>query len=508
MPAISFNAHDLNFLLPEIFIALSAISILLIGLFLKEDSEKSFKLVVKLSALALFACIFTLLPLINIEPTLIFSKMLIVDDFASVMKVILMLASACVLLISVRFMIDERMHRFEYPVLILFSILGMMLMLSANSLLMMYLALELQALPLYILAAWRRDYIKSTEAGLKYFILGALSSGIMLLGMSYIYGVVGALEFKAIEQYINQSAISPMLMVGMAFMMAGMAFKLAAAPFHMWSPDVYEGAPTPVTAFFAIVPKLAGIGLFIRLCFEAFGGDATRVYEVNGPLFPTDAWQQIGIAIGLLSILIGSVAAIAQNNIKRLLAYSSIGHIGFVVLAIATGSKIGIQYAILYMIIYMITSLGIFALVLSLRRDENDQPAKFIVDLSGIAKPYPLAALAMTIFMLSMAGIPFLAGFFAKFFVLQAVVNAGYIWLAVIAVLASVVSAYYYLRIIKIMYFEEMSEKVKMTPIGSEKAVVIFCALFCVLFITIVTPVTNFAKIGAESLAIIPNPEK
>jgi NADH-quinone oxidoreductase subunit N len=508
MPSAVFNPQHLSFILPEIFIALSAMALLLLGVFIKDGSEKNFNIIMKLSALVLFASVLLLLPLIKLAPELVFSNMLVIDDYASLMKIILVLGGASVMLMSIRFMIDERMYRFEYPVLILFSILGMMLMLSANSLLMMYVALELQALPLYILAAWRRDYIKSTEAGLKYFVLGALSSGIMLLGMSYIYGVVGSLEFASIEQFITQSSVSPMLMVGMAFVMAGMAFKLAAAPFHMWSPDVYEGAPTPVTAFFAIVPKIAAAGLFIRLCYSAFGGDASLIYDQNGPLFSIEAWQQIAIAIAVLSMIVGAVGAIAQNNIKRLLAYSSIGHIGFVILAIATGSKLGIQYAILYMIVYMITSLGVFALVLALRRDENEQVARSISDLAGIAKPHPLPALAMTIFMLSMAGIPFLAGFFAKFFVLQAVVNAGMVWLAVVAVLASVIAAYYYLRIIKIMYFDEMSDKVKMSPLGSEKVIVIFAAVFCVLFMLVITPVSHFAKIGAASFVLLSNAEE
>jgi NADH-quinone oxidoreductase subunit N len=362
----------------------------------------------------------------------------------------------------------------------------MMMMVSANDLMSLYVGLELQSLGLYVMAAIRRDSTKSTEAGLKYFVLGALSSGMLLYGASMIYGFAGTTNFAGIAQSFGGATDGPPLgvVIGLVFLIAGLAFKVSAAPFHMWTPDVYEGSPTPVTAFFAAAPKVAAFALFIRVMIGPFGDLLAQ-------------WQQIITFISLLSMLLGAFAAIGQTNVKRLLAYSSIGHMGYALIGLAAGSEPGVRGIVLYMAIYMVTSIGMFACVLAMRRQGSSLEA--ISDLAGLSRRQPLLAAAIAIFMFSMAGIPPLAGFFGKFYVFMAAIEAKLYVLAVVGVLSSVVGAFYYLRLIKIMYFDEPQPA--FDGMGSDIAVITgVTAVASVVFFLFLSPAVNRAAAAASSL--------
>jgi NADH-quinone oxidoreductase subunit N len=382
------------------------------------------------------------------------------------------------------------MARFEFPVLMLFATVGMMAMVSANDLIALYMGLELQSLSLYVIAAFRRDNLRSSEAGLKYFVLGALSSGMLLYGSSMIYGFTGTTGFDGIAEVFMIGAaagesISIGLIVGLVFLCAGLAFKVSAVPFHMWTPDVYEGAPTPVTAFFATAPKIAAMALFIRVLIEPFGG-----------LF--DQWQQIVIFVSIASMVLGAFAAINQTNIKRLMAYSSIGHIGYALIGLASGTQDGISGITVYLTIYIFMNLGTFACILCMR--QKDVMVEEIEDLKGLSKTHPMMALALAIFMFSMAGIPPLAGFFGKLYIFLSAIEAGLYTLAVIGVLTSVVGAFYYLRIIKLMYFDEPVEAFD-RPIGREMtAVLLITGVFTLLFFVVPGPVVDTATAAAATL--------
>jgi len=372
-------------------------------------------------------------------------------------------------------------------VLILFSTLGMMLMTSANDLISLYMALELQSLPLYVLAAMRRDSVKSTEAGLKYFVLGALSSGMLLYGSSLIYGYTGATNFNDIAAALTTHEVLPIgVVTGMVLLLSGFAFKIAAVPFHMWTPDVYEGAPTSVTAFFAIVPKMASLALMVRVFM--------------GPFEPmVDEWRQVVVLLAVASMALGSVAAIAQQNIKRMLAYSSIGHMGYALGGIAAASEVGIKAVIIYATIYMLTSIGTFAIVMMMK--QKDRMVENIRDLSGLASRQPMIALSMAIMMFSMAGIPPLAGFFSKLFIFQAAIDAGLYGLVIMGVLTSVISAFYYLRIIKIMYFDAApDEGIDPATDGRLNAVLAVSSATVVLFIAMPAPLLGAAGAAAATL--------
>lgn len=498
-----FNFSHLVVTLPEIFMAISAMAVLMLGVVVDKphangvvEARNAYGLVNRFSIFILIVAAILCIDYVDSAPRYAFSFSYIVDPFAAILKIVAIIGAGLTLLMSRRFMHAEQLARFEYPVLVLFSVLGMMLMLSANDLLLMYVALELQSLPLYVMACWRRDSVKSTEAGVKYFVLGALSSGLLLFGMSYIYGHAGVLNFEDISAVLAaDGANSPQVLVGIAFVLAGLCFKLAAAPFHMWSPDVYEGAPTPVTAFFAIVPKVAAVGLLIRLCYVALNPEYGA-----GEVAADAAWRQILIVVSILSMLVGAVAAIAQKNIKRLLAYSAIGHVGYALVGIVSASQLGVRGAVLYIIVYMLMSVGAFALVLALRRTEVDQPAKLLTDLSGIAKEKPVAAMCMAVLMFSMAGIPPMAGFFGKLFIFQAAIDAKLYMLAVFGVLMSVISAFYYLRIIKIMYFDDMLERTVLNPQGGEKVALGVSVLFVALFVFIASPILALSDHAAESM--------
>ncbi len=414
-----------------------------------------------------------------------FGGAFVADPFARFMKVLALGGSAVTLLLSGKYMIRARMDSEEYPVLVLLATVGMMLMISANDLISLYMGLELQSLALYVVAAINRHNAKSAEAGLKYFVLGALSSGMLLYGASLIYGTTGHTSFSAIAAALTAAAgASLAVIIGIVFILAGLAFKVSAVPFHMWTPDVYEGAPTPVTAFFASAPKIAAIALFARVMTGPFANI-------------THDWQQIVVFISLASMALGAFAAIGQTNIKRLLAYSSIGNMGFALVGLAAGTQEGVQGLAVYMMIYLATTLGTFACILAMRR--KGIYVEQISDLAGLSRNDKGLAFVLAMLMFSLAGIPPLAGFFGKLFVFMAAVKAGLYLLAILGVIASVVGAYYYLRIIKIMYFDEPAEK--FDGADMELAVVAYASLIFVLgFIIFAQPLIGAASAAAKSL--------
>ncbi len=477
--------------LPEIFIAVVAMALLVLGVFQKsnsvEDGEKSFRLISLLSVVALVLAILLVVTVGGKRMTT-FNSMFVSDTFSMFFKVLVLLASALAIVISRDYMKHQGISRFEFPLLILFATIGMMMMISANDLLSLYLGIEIQSLSLYVLAAFQREDVRSTESGLKYFVLGALASGMLLYGASLVYGFTGATNFDVIAALIHGSGehVSYVgLIFGIVFIMAGLSFKVSAVPFHMWTPDVYEGAPTPVTAFFAIGPKLAAIALFIRVMVGPFAELA-------------DQWQQVVVLVSLASMIIGAFAAINQTNIKRMMAYSSIGHVGYALIGLAVGDELGIRGILIYMSIYLFMNIGAFSCILCMRR--SDKMVEKISDLAGLSKSHPMTALAMAIFMFSMAGIPPLAGFFGKLYIFLSAVRAEMYTLAVIGVLTSVVSAFYYLRIVKIMYFDELSESMD-KPIGREITFVLTATSIIVLFFfAYPSPILSSAAAAATSL--------
>ncbi len=405
-----------------------------------------------------------------------------VDDFARFLKLLALTGSAAAILMSLDYLKVEKQERFEYSILILLSATGMLMLISAADLIALYLGLELMSLSLYVVAAFNRDSVRSTEAGLKYFVLGALSSGMLLYGASLVYGFTGTVSFAGIAKAAGQGGIG--LMFGLVFLFAGFCFKVSAVPFHMWTPDVYEGAPTPITAFFAAAPKVAGIAMFVRTTMVAFPEIAQQ-------------WQQIVVFVAIASMALGAFAAIGQKNIKRLMAYSSIGHMGFALVGLAAGTAEGVQGVLVYMAIYVAMTLGTFACILSMRRD--GVLVEQISDLSGLARSNPTMAFFLAMLMFSLAGIPPLAGFFAKFYVFLAAIKAGMFTLAVLGVLASVVGAYYYLAIIKIMYFDEAAKGFGPMPFEL-KAVLAVTGLFNLLFFAYPGPLLEAATAAARSL--------
>ncbi len=474
--------HDYALAVPEIFLACAAMALLMIGVFRGNESTR---LVAWLAVAALAVTTIFALNVVD-DASATFAGMFVVDRFAVFAKIMILIASALAIIMSLDYIRAEGMERFEYPVLMVLAALGMMMMVSAQDLISLYLGIELQSLSLYVIAAFRRDNLRSTEAGLKYFVLGALSSGMLLYGCSMIYGFTGATNFDAIAVAVEaQNHASVGLIFGIVFLVAGLAFKVSAVPFHMWTPDVYEGAPTPVTAFFAVAPKVAAMVLFMRAMIEPFAAI-------------TDQWQQIIVFLAILSMFLGAFAAIAQRNIKRLMAYSSIGHVGFALVGLAAGSAEGVRSVLIYLSIYLVMNIGAFACILSMRRKSG--LAEGIDDLSGLAKEKPLMALAMAIFMFSLAGIPPLAGFFGKFYVFMAAINAGLYTLAILGVLASVVSAFYYLRIIKVMYFDDATDPLD-APISTEmRAIMVVCGVLVTFFIVYPAPVIDAAAAAAATL--------
>ncbi len=465
---------------PEIALAVMSMALLMIGVFRKE---KSTDLVSTLSLLALAITAFMVIFGTGEGRIEAFDGAFVVDGLARVMKALVLFASGLAIIMSVHFMKWERMERFEYPLLIVLATLGMMAMISAGGLISLYLGLELQSLSLYVLAAMNRESVRSTEAGLKYFVLGALSSGLILYGASLAYGFAGTVTFAGITEALK-AEFSIGLVVGLVFVLAGLAFKISAVPFHMWTPDVYEGAPTPVTAFFAAAPKLAAMAVFIRLLYEGFPG-------------ASDAWRQVLVFMSIASMALGAFAGIAQTNIKRLMAYSSIGHMGFALIGLAAGGPEGLRGAVLYLIIYLVMTAGVFAAIIAMRRDGRG--LELIEDFSGLARTSRGLAFAIAMLMFSLAGIPPLAGFFAKYFVLLSAVKAGMWPLAVIGVLSSVVSAVYYLYIVKVMYFDEPKEAPQPMPLEL-KLILILSTVFVLGFVVWPGPVQSLAQAAIVSL--------
>ena len=431
--------ENLNLVLPEIFISLSIMFLLVLGVFKKNSS----KIIFNISLLALLiTAIITFNETSNIGRVTLFNNSVVIDYMSSLMKIITLIGAFLVLVISPTYLKTFMIYKIEYPVLILSSVLGMMVMISSNDLIVFYMGLELQSLALYVLATFNRDQIKSSEAGLKYFVLSALSSGLLLYGCSLIYGFSGSTNFNVISNQLNTDEY--VLTFGIVFILVGLAFKISAVPFHMWAPDVYEGSPTSVTLFFTMVPKIAALTVFVRFLYVPF-------------LNLIDQWQMIIVFLSIASMLFGAIAAIGQTNIKRLVAYSSIGHIGYTLAGLATGSNEGIQSSIIYISIYIVMNLALFSCLLMLKR--NNQYYEEIDDLSGLSKNHPLLSLSLLVILFSLAGIPPLAGFFAKFYVFKAVIEQSMYFLAIVGLLSTVVAAFYYLRIIKIIYFDKEKEK-------------------------------------------------
>ncbi len=469
-------------LLPEFVLGLGAMALLLIGVFRGEGTGRF----VDYAAIALLVIAGAILVMLPAGKLTTFGGSFVVDDFARFLKILALIGSAAAIAMSLDYAKREHQERFEYPILILLSTLGMLMLVSAADLIALYLGLELMSLPLYVVAASHRDSLRSTEAGLKYFVLGALSSGMLLYGASLVYGFTGTVNFVGIAQAAGQATgeTSIGLIFGIVFLFAGFCFKVSAVPFHMWTPDVYEGAPTPVTAFFAAAPKVAGIAMFVRVAVSAFPGI-------------TSEWQQIVVFVSIASMALGSFAAIGQRNIKRLMAYSSIGHMGFALVGLAAGTAEGVQGVLVYMAIYVTMTLGVFAVILSMRRSTG--MIESIDQLAGLSRTHPSTAFFLAMLLFSMAGVPPLAGFFGKFYVFLAAIKAGLYILAVIGVLASVVGAYYYLAIIKVMYFDEPAESFYDMPYEL-RVVLAVCGLFNILFFFYPGPLIGVASAAAHSL--------
>ncbi len=468
--------------IPEIFLALMGMFLLIMGVMRGDRSTGA------VSILTILAFAVTAVMVVRNAPSgLAFHDMFVVDGFAQYMKLTLLVASGLSILLAGAYLNKTQIGRPEYPVLVLFATLGMMLMVSANDFMSLYVGLELQSLALYVLAAFRRDHAVSSEAGLKYFVLGALSSGMILYGISLLYGYVGSTNFAQVAQTLTGAAPPPTgVIFGLVFVCAALAFKVSAVPFHMWTPDVYEGAPTPVTAFFASAPKLAALALFTRVLLQPLMGLSHQ-------------WIQILLFVAVASMLLGSFAGLMQSNLKRLMAYSSITNVGYALVGLVVMNEAGVQALLIYLAIYFINTLGVFGVVLCLRR--KGEMVEKISDLSGLSKSHPLLAFAMVVFMFSLAGVPPLAGFFGKYFVFLAAVKAGMTPIAIIAVLTSCVAAYYYLRIIKVMYFDEATEvAIDPVPEWSLRVATAVTALGMLLFILCPSPIVDSALIAARSL--------
>jgi NADH-quinone oxidoreductase subunit N len=470
---------DLLPVLPEIILACGALALLMVGAF-AGNRANGFISGAAILVLIVACVVVVMQPAGRIEAM---NGSFVVDAFARFVKVLSFGGTAIAILMSLDYVKRARMQKFEYPVLMLLSATGMGMLISATNLISLYLGLELMSLSLYVIAAIDRDSEKSTEAGLKYFVLGALSSGMLLYGASLIYGSTGSVSFTGIAQAAAQGGLG--LTFGLVFLLAGLCFKVSAVPFHMWTPDVYEGAPTPVTAFFAAAPKVAAMAIFVRATMTAFPTVTLQ-------------WQQILVFVAIASMALGSFAAIGQRNLKRLLAYSSIGHMGFALVGLAAGTAEGVQGVLVYVAIYVAMTAGTFACVLSMKRADGSM-VENISDLAGLARTKPGMAFFFAMLLFSLAGIPPLAGFFAKFYVFVAAIKSGLYVLSVIGVLISVIGAYYYLAVIKTMYFDEPAEGFAPMP-GEQAAILAVAGLFNLLFFVYPAPLLDAAAVAAKSL--------
>jgi NADH-quinone oxidoreductase subunit N len=472
---------DLHILLPELIIVISGMALLMIGVF---RGDKSLGLLSVLSVVAMAAAAGAILGQGDATVSA-FKGAFVADGFARFAKLLILLGSAATIALAQGFLRNEKIAKFEFPILILFATSGMMIMVSAQNLMGFYTGLELQNLSLYVLAAFNRDSLRSSESGLKYFVLSALASGILLYGMSFIYGFTGSTQYADIARVVAQPGQNIGLIFGLVFFIAGIIFKISAVPFHMWTPDVYEGAPTPVTAFLSMSPKVAAMAIILRALLQAFP-DAFR------------EWQQVIVLVSILSMVLGAVAAIGQTNIKRLMAYSSIGHMGYALLGLAAGTAAGVEGVLIYLLIYLVTGAGTFACILAMRRD--GEMVETIGDLAGLAHTQPKLAFAFAMFMLSLAGIPPLAGFFAKFYVFMAAIEAHLYTLAIIGVVTSVVGAFYYLRIVKIIYFDEPAPAFDRAIGPSLGTVLTLSSVFTLLFVVGAAPMISAASVAAKTL--------
>jgi NADH-quinone oxidoreductase subunit N len=466
-------------IVPELMLAIGGVILLMIGAFRGDRVAP----VINGLAIALLLIVAITIFYLPAGTLTSFGGSFVVDDFARFLKVLALIGSAVAIAMSQDYFAVVRREPFEYPVLIVLSTLGMLMLISASDLIALYLGLELMSLALYVVAAIHRDSVRSSEAGLKYFVLGALSSGMLLYGASLIYGFTGTISFDGIAKATLQGT-STGLLFGLVFVFAGFCFKISAVPFHMWTPDVYEGAPTPVTAFFAAAPKVAGMAMVMRGAVDMFPNTVEQ-------------WQQILVFVSIASMALGSFAAIGQRNFKRLMAYSSIGHMGFALIGLAAGTEEGVRGVLVYMAIYVAMTLGTFAVILAMRR--QGRFVEDIADLAGLSRTSPMMAFLLAMLLFSLAGIPPLAGFFAKFYVFLAAIKAGLYTLAVIGVLTSVVGAYYYLAIVKIMYFDEPAERFDRMPVEL-KVVLAISGAINLLFFVYPSPLLESAALAAKSL--------
>ncbi len=464
---------------PEIALALLAMAILVFGVLWKRGNPS-----LACSMLGLGALLLTAVLVVSAPMGSSYAGLFSVDHFAVFTKLLILAGAALTLILAIDYNVKTGIDKFEFPVLILLCTVGMMVMVSATNLMSLYIGLELQSLSIYVMAAFNRDDLRSSEAGLKYFVLGALASGLLLYGISLAYGFSGSMDFTQLRAAFSGSAPAAGLVIGVVFIVAGLAFKISAVPFHMWTPDVYEGAPTPVTAFMSTAPKVAAIALLLRALEVPFG-------HLGG------AWEQLIVLISIASMLLGSLAAIGQTSIKRLMAYSSIGHMGYALIGLAVNTPAGIQGVLIYMVTYVFMSAGVFACMIAMRR--RGRALEQISDLSGLARTDPMLALAFAVFMFSMAGIPPFSGFFGKLYVFYAAVQSGYWTLAVIGVLTSVVGAYYYLRVIKVMYFDDAQPAFDARA-PSLSFVAGVGALVTTLFFVFPAPVVTAAQAAAAAL--------
>ena len=474
--------NSLTIVFSELALIIYILASLMFAVYTKKDQLTSKLMWVTASVMIVLGALIILL---GSGTSKAFGGAFIDDGFARYAKVVVLWSSAIILIISRDYLTKNNLMKFEYPILIGLAVVGMMMMVSAGDLMSLYMGIELQSLALYVIAAFNRDSIRSTEAGLKYFVLGALSSGLLLYGASLIYGFSGTTNFDGIALALNQGEISLGLLIGLVFLATGLAFKVSAAPFHMWTPDVYEGAPTPVTAFFATAPKVAAMILFTRVAYGAFG-------EIKSD------WQQIVSFLALASMFLGSIAAIGQKDIKRMMAYSSIGHMGFALVGLASGTEIGVQALLIYMSIYVIMNIGAFAFILSMEKDGN--PVTEISALNMYSRVDPLRALALMILMFSLAGIPPMVGFFGKFYVLKAAVDANMAWLAIAGVIASVIGAFYYLRIVYLMYFGEEKDLLDGKMSTSGWVILMVSALLMILGVINLFGIEEIALAAASTL--------
>jgi NADH-quinone oxidoreductase subunit N len=475
------TAADFNTVLPELVLAVYALAALMFGVYTGKDKTAP-TLVWATSGLFLALALY--IGVAGEGSRSAFGGMFIDDPFARFAKVTILVSAAAVMLMAQDYMLRRGLLRFEFPVLVSLAAIGMMMMVSAGDLMSLYMGLELQSLSLYVIAALRRDSAKSSEAGLKYFVLGALSSGLFLYGASLTYGFAGTTQFAGILSTLS-GEVPVGLLIGLVFMLAALAFKVSAAPFHMWTPDVYEGSPTPVTAFFATAPKVAAMALIARLVHDGFGA------------IPGD-WSQVLAALAVVSMFLGAIAAIGQRDIKRLMAYSSIAHMGYALVGLASGTAAGVQAMLIYMAIYVTMNIGTFAFILSLERD--GRPVTDIASLNMFSKREPLKALAVLVLMFSLAGVPPMVGFFGKFYVLKAAVDAGMVWLATAGAIASVIGAFYYLRIVFFMYFGKEQEPAESNMVPVQWVLMVSVAAIMLLGIINLFGLEPVAAIAAEAL--------